>query len=140
MGSLLVIVDDEETDRYLVQRVAAKVAPDIQTIEFPDGVEFIEALEDDDSELNTLAEAHSSLLVLLDINMPGMSGFEVVERVREGLEAQKLSERSMVIMICSSSDHERDQQAAAAEELIRDYIVKPMTRDKLAKIITEHCT
>jgi len=139
MGRLLVIVDDEETDRYLVQRVASKVAPGLQTIEFPDGVDFIEALENEDSELNKLAETHSSLLVLLDINMPGMTGFEVVAKVREGLDAQKLAERSMVIMICSSSDHDRDQKAAAAEELIQDYIVKPMTRDKLTKIITEHC-
>jgi DNA-binding response OmpR family regulator len=59
-------------------------------------------------------------LVLLDVMLPKMDGFEVLKRVRAGARTKRLP----VIMVTSFS---RDKDAARGRELgANDYIVKPL--------------
>jgi len=59
-------------------------------------------------------------LVLLDVMLPKMDGFEVLRRIRAGARTRRLP----VIMVTSFS---RDKDAARGRELgANDYIVKPL--------------
>ena len=77
------------------------------------------------------AEAARPELILLDIGMPGMSGYVVAERLRQ-LEPT----RSAAIFAISglSSDDCRQQAAAAGFD---GYLVKPVSVQTLEKLIPE---
>jgi DNA-binding response OmpR family regulator len=76
----------------------------------------------DGSEALELIQDHSFHLLLLDINMPGMSGLEVLEEVRR-------SSRTPVLVI-SGRGRESDKRTAlnlGAD----DYLAKPFRIDEL---------
>lgn len=62
-------------------------------------------------------------LVLLDINMPGLDGFDVLEQMRKD---QSLSR--VAVVMCSGSAYEEDKRRAMALGA-RGYIVKPLSFD-----------
>ena len=79
--------------------------------------------------LKRLAEAHASDeaidLILLDINMPGMDGFETLSRLR----ADEVLKGTAVVM-CTGSTYDRDMERA--ETLgAAGYMVKPASLDQL---------
>jgi CheY-like chemotaxis protein len=77
---------------------------------------------------------HPPSVVLVDINMPGMTGFEFVERLRPWLEESGVS--SVVMLMLSSSVRVEDR--ARAEELGLDgYVRKPLTRAQAQQLAEE---
>lgn len=68
------------------------------------------------------ADSDISFLILLDINMPEMDGWEFLDAI------QKLDSAAgiYVVMVTSSVDH-RDRKRAQAYNQVIDYIEKPLT-------------
>lgn len=76
-------------------------------------------------------EHHPPRLILVDINMPGMDGFEFIERVTPWIEEQ--GGGSVTLLMLSSST--RPQDKARAEELgIHGYIKKPLTKEQAREL------
>lgn len=73
-------------------------------------------------------EEHDRKLILLDINMPGMDGFEFLE------VSQRLDLHNTFVAVLSSSPLEADRTKAARYQVI-DYIEKPLTRSKLEELL-----
>lgn len=75
-----------------------------------------------------LFSAHKPSLVILDINLPGMNGYELCKSIR------RISERTVIIMLTSMSTLENKIEGydAGAD----DYLVKPFAfRELLLKIM-----
>jgi CheY-like chemotaxis protein len=70
-------------------------------------------------------------LVLLDLNMPGKSGFDVLHWIR-----QQPDLKSLRVVIISGSDQETDIAAAQSLGVI-DYIIKPTAINRLLEIVRE---
>jgi CheY-like chemotaxis protein len=70
-------------------------------------------------------------LLLLDLNLPGQNGFEVLRWVRQQPEL-----KSLKVVIVSGSNQETDIKTARGLG-ITDYIVKPSTPNSLVEIIQE---
>ena len=68
-------------------------------------------------------------LILLDLNLPKMSGFEFLEELR-GDEALC----SLSVIVLTSSDEPRDR-AAAFKYDVEDYIIKPHSFDEFARVM-----
>jgi len=64
-------------------------------------------------------------LVLLDVDMPHVSGFEMLKMLKGNPNFQDLP----VIMLTGNADHDSEIKAAAAGAM--DYIVKPFTAEVL---------
>ncbi len=84
--------------------------------------------------LTRLAEAHAKDdaidLILLDINMPGMDGFETLTRLR----ADEILKGTPVVM-CTGSTYDRDMERA--ETLgAAGYMVKPASLEQLKPMMT----
>ena len=75
-------------------------------------------------------------LILLDINMPVMTGFELLDALEQ--HAAQIDLDSVVILMLTSSCAEQDRQRAAAYRAVRGYIEKPMTREIVQRILAEH--
>lgn len=110
------IVDDEAPARSELRYLLEKI-PDVQVI--GEATNSTEALE--------LIKALKYDLVLIDIQMPGLSGLDVVAAVRE------LPHVPAVVFITAYSEY-----AVKAFELDAvDYLVKPIDEDRLAQTIAK---
>lgn len=70
-------------------------------------------------------------LVLLDINMPGMNGFEFAQAASP-LLADKPT--AVLVMLTSSSSAE-DREQAAQIPVIQGYLTKPLDRDSASELL-----
>lgn len=72
-------------------------------------------------------------LILLDINMPRMDGFEMLDAAIA--EFGEVFMPSVVVMLTTSMDP-RDQDRANGFSVIKDYFQKPLTADKFTALVT----
>lgn len=88
---------------------------------------------DGQQALDTLrAEIKNSVpidLLILDINMPKLDGFEVLEEIRKDEKLKHLS-----VVMCTGSTYDKDRQQAESLGAI-DYIVKPPSFPQLKSVI-----
>jgi len=74
-------------------------------------------------------------LVLLDINMPMMDGFEFLEFVSETI----VSNMPIIFMVSSSTYHE-DIKKAKSHKLVKEYVSKPINEKELVDLIAKYKT
>ena len=114
--ALVLVVDDEQLNRKL-----------LRTLLGIDGIDVIEA-EDGESGL-ALARSENPDLILLDLQLPGMSGLEALR----ALKADGSSRDTPVVILSAGSleeDGEGFREAGAAGLLL-----KPFSREELARTV-----
>jgi CheY-like chemotaxis protein len=75
-------------------------------------------------------------LILLDLNMPGLHGLEILQIIRQDSRLN-----SIPVIILTSSANEQDVASARALN-VQDYIIKPNDFDQwltVASQIAQHC-
>ena len=107
----VLVVDDQPANIRLLEAILV-----------PRGYE-IRAASSGDEALKILAEQDLDL-VLLDIVMPGMDGYEVCRRIRERPETAFLP----VVMVTASGD---EQKVKALESGADDFVAKPINKSEL---------
>ena len=108
-GSRILVVDDEDDIRGLVRALLERAGH--QVIEAPDGRAGLR-------ELYT----NSPDLVMLDVAMPGLDGWETLERIRE------VSDVPVLMLTARDAELERVRGLRAGAD---DYVVKPFGRQEL---------
>lgn len=108
----ILVVDDMATNRMLVRTVLNNYKYKI--LEARDGEEALQLLND-----------HIVDVVLLDVNMPGMNGFEVCKRIRQAEQMKLLP----VIMLTSEED--TDSIVNGINSGATDYLTKPFHPSEL---------
>ena len=76
--------------------------------------------------------------VLLDINMPRMTGFEFLQVATDQLGPEFV--KVVVVMLTTSLDQE-DRRTAQRFPVVRDFFSKPLSRDhihRLAELVAAH--
>jgi len=127
----VVVVDDEKFDRLVVRRRLAEAADFGEVIEATSGDDFLDMFF---SERSQSRVGDARLLVLMDINLPGKSGFETVAEMEQRAEEGR-GPQSVVVMMFTSSDNPANRERASALKSIRGYIIKPMDSDNVATIL-----
>ncbi len=125
---LILLVEDDEDHAFLIRRVFWKGTPIMPLQVVTSGEEAIEYLEGAGRYSNR-AEFPLPRVVLLDLRLPGMDGFEVLRWIRQrpGLKTLRV-----VVMTCS----EFEQDASLACILGADsFITKPADFASLIQMI-----
>jgi CheY-like chemotaxis protein len=117
--SSVMIVDDNEADQYLTKAIVENFAPDAEIIQAYDGQQALELL----GELDEAPD-----FIFLDINMPGMNGFEFLEKY------QSLNDAKSPVLMLTSSDQEADQKKAKVYACVKAYLVKPLAGSHLKQL------
>ena len=113
----VLIVDDSEMNRDLLSRRLSKMELDLT--EASNGEEALQALRE-----------HSFDLVLLDIMMPVMDGYETLEHMQENQDTQRIP----VVMITALDDI--DSAVRCIDMGAVDYITKPFNPTLLKSRVT----
>lgn len=124
------IVDDVASDRYIARRRLAKNGHFSPVDEAADGAEFIAryfATDRDAAETATLPPE----LILLDINMPELNGFETIEE----LKRRRASAPPQIVALFSSSDNERDLERSQASGMVEHFFTKPINDTAIEQIL-----
>lgn len=109
----VLIVDDSEADQYLNRFKILERLPDAEIRTAYDGVQALTALRESD---------YVPDLILLDINMPRMNGFEFLEIYVDEFE----NSASSVVLMLTSSLLAADQERARSYAPVRGLIRKPL--------------
>ena len=107
----VLVADDDADIRELVEFKLSQAGYAVVAV--PDGLAAWEAFE-----------AETPALVLLDVMMPGMSGFDVLRRIRES-EAPRVP---VIMLSAKSRDSDVDTGFAVGAD---DYIIKPFSPREL---------
>ena len=112
-------VEDNPLNAVLVERVLAR-RPGIRLVTATHGETALE-----------LARERQPELILLDLNLPDMSGVEVLIRLR----AEPATSRIPVVVVTA---HEPARTSARLRELaIREYLPKPIVVSRLLELVDE---
>lgn len=124
------IIDDNLVFRTLTKLAFENLTSKrVEVILFENGQEafdFIKNYSHDEKQLPKI--------ILLDLNMPVMDGWDFLE---EMLPIKKSLNLQLVIYIVSSSSNEKDIQRAKAISDIKGYIVKPLNSAQITELIDE---
>jgi two-component system, chemotaxis family, chemotaxis protein CheY len=110
--SRALVVDDSRAMRAILSR--ALLESGFEVVQAANGREALETMDREGLTFN---------LVLLDWNMPEISGIEVLEKLRSR------SEFSGVRMVMVTTETEIEQMARALESGADEYVMKPFTRE-----------
>lgn len=109
----ILVVDDEQDIQSLFRQKFRK--------EIRDGlVQFAFALSGDQALDYLYQNNHEAVLILSDINMPGMSGLQLLERIKKEYQTPP----PVVMMVTAYGDNENYQQAMRLGA--DDFLTKPV--------------
>ena len=122
IGKKVLVVDDDVRNIFAISSILERHGMDVVTAN--NGQEAIEKVEAD----------KGLAVVLMDIMMPGMDGYETIRRIRER-DAWKKLPIIAVTAKAMTGDRERCIEAGA-----NDYCAKPIDIDKLFELISMWAT
>ncbi|MFC3117028.1 response regulator [Cellvibrio fontiphilus] len=120
----ILLVDDDDVSAESVVRSLRKNAVDFPITLARDGVEALEILRSVHPHLSI----EKPYLVLLDLNMPRMNGFEFLHEVRSDKNLH-----NSIIFVLTTSDADSDR-VRAYEENIAGYLVKSSVGPQFSKL------
>lgn len=108
----IAVVDDDDLERMILTRVLEMSNLENPVVEYSSAISFLQ-------ELDGRSEGRDSALslVLMDINMPAMTGFEALAKIRNEL---KIVDLKIAVMVTTSEAH---SDIAKAEELGADICI-----------------
>ena len=115
----ILVIEDDETQRMSLKRILE--AEGYTPLMAADSAELT-ALLDEDKDIH---------LILMDIGLPWINGFELAEMMKQHPDLKKLP------LVFLSAQAEEEDFARAREVGAADYIKKPFDIEKLKQVISE---
>ena len=121
----LLVIDDDDINIFIIKKIVEKTGFDIEMVARNNGQQAIDYLNETISQDKVLPR-----LVLIDINMPVMNGWEFIEAYETlGIE-QKVD-----MYILSSSVYENDIEKTKSYKAVKGFISKPLSMERLTELV-----
>ena len=124
---IIALVDDDKVFQLTASRTIKAAQLSDKILQFDNGEEALEFLRDHARESDTLPD-----YIFLDINMPFVDGWMFLDDYAH--LKTNLSKPIEIYMVSSSIDP-RDMDRARQNADVREYIIKPVTREKFIELL-----
>ena len=121
------LVDDDSISNFITESRLRILSKDFRIQRFSNGrklLDFFETKWENEDEF-------FPALMLLDLNMPVMDGFEFMEKFQAMKNADQVD-----VVILSSSTREVDKEMAKQFPQVKGYIEKPFNEARLLELLT----
>lgn len=115
---VVLLVDDNKVNQFLGKKILSQL-----------GILEVEVASDGNTAFEKIKAKHFDVL-LTDIEMPGMSGYELCQAIRKLPEPQ-----SKIIIIALTANGSEEEKIKAFSLGINDYLIKPYTPQELADVL-----
>lgn len=120
----LLVIDDDDINIFIIKKIVEKTGFSVNMVAKTNGQLAIDYLE----EITEQPEAFPHL-ILIDINMPVLNGWEFIE----AYEKMNISNEVDMYML-SSSVYENDIEKAKTYHVVKGFISKPLSIDRLVEL------
>ncbi|HWW40672.1 MULTISPECIES: response regulator [Pedobacter] len=121
----LLVIDDDDINIFIIKKIVEKTGFAVNMVSKSNGqlaIDYlVQVLKDDEP---------FPQLMLIDINMPVLNGWEFIE----AYERMDVSKRSDLYML-SSSVYENDIEKAKTYKIVKGFISKPLSIDRLIELL-----
>ncbi|WP_353643287.1 response regulator [Mesorhizobium sp. WSM2239] len=124
----IIMVEDDEGHARLIEKNIRRAGVRNEIVSFPDGTSAMAHLFGSDGSARHLGQA---LLILLDLNLPDMSGVEILRR----LKANEHLKRAPVVILTTTDDQHEIQRCYDLGCNV--YITKPVDYESFAHSIRQ---
>lgn len=121
---LICVVDDDPIFHYVCKVNFSSVCKDLEFISFFDGKQAYDYFVAQSEAGHVLPD-----ILLVDINMPVMNGWELVDH----LSKEQLLQESKLYIVSSSVSPEDSFRSLSKKEVTR-YVTKPLLKENFAQI------
>lgn len=125
----IVMIEDDEGHALLIEKNIRRAGVRNEIVHFSDGTSALEYLFSADGQPE--ARAGRSLLILLDLNLPDMSGVDILKR----LKASDQLRRAPVVVLTTTDDSHEIQRCYDLGCNV--YITKPVNYESFAHSIRQ---
>ena len=123
----IALVDDDRIYQFTTERILQRLDSEVRFLWFKDGEEALAYMDDHVDHAEMLPD-----ILIVDINMPFLDGWQFLDAFN-GLR-ERMAKPIDIYMVSSSND-DRDMKRARSTVGVRDYVEKPITKEKLALIL-----
>ena len=125
----IIMIEDDEGHARLIEKNIRRAGVNNQIIPFTNGTDAMQYLMGSDGSGEVSAGRH--LLVLLDLNLPDMTGVDILEKVKTNAHTK----RSPVVVLTTTDDEREIQRCYDLGANV--YITKPVDYDGFANAIRQ---
>lgn len=126
----IMLIDDNIHDNFFHEREIRKTNLEVNVIAMESGPAALDYLRSMEKENNT-----APVLIFLDINMPGMSGWEFLD---EYSRLDKEIQSMVMIVMLTTSDSPESKARAKSQSFVSDYITKPLTKEIMEEVYSKY--
>lgn len=126
----IMLIDDNKIDNFFHERVIKKQNAAQHIIIKESGQDALDYLTAGDAVIQPE-------LIFLDINMPGMNGWEFIEQYRQ---LDEKLQKAMIVVMLTTSENPDDKAKAATQGILSDFRSKPLTKEMLEEVIGQYCS
>ena len=120
-----ILIDDNEADNVYHEIMIERAGFTGEVLVFESGEDALAFFRTDSMQVSTC--------IFLDINMPGLDGFEVAEQATPLLADKP----TVLLVMLTSSGSPADRARAAALPIIRGYVTKPLHIECIQTLMAE---
>jgi CheY-like chemotaxis protein len=125
----IVMIEDDEGHARLIEKNVRRAGVNNEILPFTNGTDALDFILGADRSGTVSSDRH--LLILLDLNLPDMSGIDILEKVKSNPHAKRLP-----VVILTTTDDEREIQRCY-DLGANVYITKPVEYDSFAHAIRQ---
>ncbi len=123
----VLLVDDDSIYQFIARKTLEATGLAAKINVCSNGEEAYRFLEDNQENVNELPD-----VILLDVNMPVMNGWEFLHAFKN---LQSPAIKHIPIFLVTSSVNDADINYSQQFSNVQDYIVKPLVKEKLCVIL-----
>jgi CheY-like chemotaxis protein len=134
MLNTVIVIDDSEVDRYIALRILKKSGITKHVIEMADAASALELIGDRACFDSKCGPWPPPVVILLDINMPQMGGFDFLEEVDRRIQRGEIGSDSFAVTMHTSSSDPGDIDRARRHAVVMDFLMKPLSVEAVSRI------